>query len=198
VGILLIAIIIGLMWSVGWVTITQASVTKLAEPLKQSVQSGVIEEVLMRIIVFRLLWRAAGVFPALAVTAMLFGGLHLANPDATAYSALCLIAGEGIGAGLYMLTGRVWMSIGMHVGWNFALGWVFGSAVSGVDDFSGGPLQTRAVDRVNAMLSGGGFGPESSLTSLVISLLASTICLGMAWKKGRFVQSDTPARDQTA
>jgi uncharacterized protein len=195
VGVLLIAIIIGLMWSIGWVTITQVSVTKFAEPLKQSLQSGVIEEVLMRIIVFRLLWRAAGVFPALALTAILFGGLHLSNPDATAFSALCLIAGEGIGAGLYMLTGRVWMSIGMHVGWNYALGWIFGSAVSGVDDFAGGPLQTRAIDGINAMLSGGGFGPESSAISLLVSLVASAICLGMAWQQERFVQPRTTAGD---
>jgi hypothetical protein len=36
---------------------------------------------------------------------------------ASAPSGARLMAGEGIGAGLYVLTGRVWMSIGMHVGW---------------------------------------------------------------------------------
>ena len=187
IGGLLIVLIIGLMWTAGWVTIMAVPATKIAESLKQSVQSGVIEEVLMRIIIFRLLWRVAGVFPALIVTAALFGALHLTNPDATIFAALCLIAGEGIGAGLYLLTGRVWMSIGMHAGWNFAQGWLFGSAVSGLDDFAGGPLQTRPVEGVAETLSGGGFGPESSLAALFVSLLASAIILGMAWRKGRFV-----------
>ena len=185
-GGVLIAAIIGTMWTGGWVTVAATPVTEVAESLKQSVQSGVIEEVLMRIIVFRLLWRAAGVFPALIVTALLFSGLHLSNPDATVFSALCLLAGEGIGAGLYLLTGRVWMSIGMHSGWNFAQGWVFGGAVSGLNVFAGGPLLTRPVEGVAEMLSGGGFGPESSLAALVVSLLASLILLGLAWRKGRF------------
>jgi uncharacterized protein len=187
VGGLLIAVIIGLMWGAGWVTIKATPVTKIAEALKQSVQSGVIEEVLMRIIIFRLLWRAAGVFPALILTALLFGGLHLSNPDATIFSGLCLVAGEGIGAGLYLLSGRVWMSIGMHAGWNFAQGWLFGSAVSGLAVFAGGPLHTRPTSGISEILSGGGFGPESSLAALLVSFLASIGLLGLAWKNGRFV-----------
>jgi membrane protease YdiL (CAAX protease family) len=197
-GGLLIAIVVGLMWGFGWVTLTAAPITRIAEPLKQAVQSGLIEEVVMRIIIFRLLWRAAGVFPALILSALLFGGLHLPNPDATIFSALCLVAGEGIGAGLYMLTGRVWMSIGAHAGWNFAQGWLFGATVSGYDEFAGGPLQTRPVEGIDIVLSGGGFGPESSLASLVVSLLASAICLGLAWKRGRFVAASDSGQDQTA
>lgn len=187
IGGLLITVIIGSMWGAGWVSILETPVTKIAESLKQSVQSGVIEEVLMRIIIFRLLWRAAGVFPALMLTALLFGGLHLSNPDATVFSGLCLIAGEGIGAGLYLLTGRVWMPVGMHAGWNFAQGWLFGSVVSGLTVFAGGPLQTRPTEGISVILSGGGFGPESSFAALIVSLLASLMFLGMAWKKGRFV-----------
>jgi membrane protease YdiL (CAAX protease family) len=187
IGTILIAIIIAVQWAGGWVTITVAQTTILAEPLKQAIQSGVIEEVLMRIIIFRLLWRVSGVIPALLMTALLFGGLHLSNPDATIFSAVCLIAGEGVGAGLFLLTGRVWMSIGMHAGWNFALGWIFGSAVSGLNDFAGGPLVTRPVEGVPTFLSGGGFGAESSLAALFVSLLASMLCLGLAWRRKRFV-----------
>jgi membrane protease YdiL (CAAX protease family) len=190
IGGVLIAVIIGLLWGAGWVTIAPAPVTKIAESLKESVQSGVIEEVLIRIVIFRLLWRATGVFPALVLAALLFGGLHLSNPDATVFSALCLVAGEGIGAGMYLLTGRVWMSIGMHAGWNFAQGWIFGSAVSGLASFAGGPLLTRPVSGVSEMLSGGGFGPESSLAALLVSLIASAFFLGIAWKRGRFTARD--------
>jgi membrane protease YdiL (CAAX protease family) len=187
IGGLLIAAIIGVLWTAGWVTVVPTPITEVAESLKQAVQSGVIEEVLMRIIIFRLLWRAVGVLPALIVTGLLFSGLHLSNPDATVFSALCLLAGEGIGTGLYLLTGRVWMSIGMHAGWNFAQGWLFGGAVSGLDVFAGGPLLTRPVEGVAATLSGGSFGPESSWAALIISLLASLVLLGLSWKRGRFI-----------
>ncbi|MEQ1492603.1 MAG: type II CAAX endopeptidase family protein [Terricaulis sp.] len=187
---LLIALIIGVLWSAGWVTIESVPATHIAESIKQSIQSGVIEEVVMRLILFRLLWRAAGVLPALLLTGALFGALHLTNPEATIFAGLCLLAGEGIGAGLYMLTGRIWASVGMHAGWNFAQGWLFGSAVSGLDFFAGGPLQTRPVEGFSNMLSGGEFGPEASLAALAVSLAASMICLGLAWKKGAFVAAD--------
>ncbi|MEQ1725096.1 MAG: CPBP family intramembrane glutamic endopeptidase [Sphingopyxis sp.] len=182
----LMVMIIGLLWNADWVVIAPRPVTHITESLKQTVQSAVIEEVLVRIIVFRLLWRAAGVIPALILTAVMFGALHLSNPDASIFSGLCLVAGEGIGAGLYLLTGRVWMAIGMHAGWNFMQGWVFGSAVSGVDDFAGGPLHTIPADGVAVILSGGGFGPESTLVALMVSLLASMIFLWIAWRRGRF------------
>lgn len=103
---------------------------------------------------------------------------------------MCLLAGEGIGAGLYLLTGRVWMSIGMHAGWNFMQGWVFGAAVSGLGIFAGGPLQTQPVAGTNDMLSGGGFGPESSAAALVVSLIGSIVCLALAARRGRM---KTPA-----
>lgn len=185
IGSVVIALIVGVMWIAGWVTIAPTPITSIGESLKAAIQSGVIEEVLMRLIVFRLLWRATAVWPAFILTALLFGALHLANPDATFFSALCLAAGEGLGAGMYLLTGRVWMSIGMHAGWNFAQGWLFGATVSGLDAFAGGPLQTTPVAGVNDLLSGGGFGPESTLASLIISLLASAIFLFAAWKRGR-------------
>lgn len=185
IGGAIMAIIIGVMWSAGWVVISAAPITGVAEAMKQAIQSAVIEETLMRIIIFRMLWRAFGVWPALLSTAILFGGLHLANPDASLFGAICLIAGEGIGAGLYLLTGRVWMSIGMHAGWNFALGWLFGSAVSGLDSFVSGPLRMHPAEGVTTLLSGGGFGPEASVAAFVVSLAGSLICLTLAWRKGR-------------
>jgi membrane protease YdiL (CAAX protease family) len=186
IGGLIMAAIIGALAVAGMVTIAAVPITHISASLKETIQSAVIEETLLRLVIFRLLWRAFGVWPALALAALLFGGLHLGNPDATLFSALCLLAGEGIGAGLYMLTGRPWLSIGMHAGWNFTQGWVFGSAVSGVGFFAGGPLVTRPVAGLAPFLSGGGFGPESSLFSLIISLVASIAILWLAWAKGGF------------
>lgn len=73
IGGAIMAIIIGVMWSAGWVVISAAPITGVAEAMKQAIQSAVIEETLMRIIIFRMLWRAFGVWPALLSTAILFG-----------------------------------------------------------------------------------------------------------------------------
>ncbi len=73
----------------------------------------------------------------------------------------------------------------MHAGWNFALGWLFGSAVSGLDSFVSGPLRMHPAEGVTTLLSGGGFGPEASVAAFVASLAGSLICLTLAWRKGR-------------
>lgn len=189
-GAALMTAIISILWTFGWVAITPGRVDRIALALRDSIRSGVLEELVLRLVIFRLLWRAAGIWPALGGAALLFGVLHLANPDASFFAAACLIAGEGIGIGLYLLTGRIWAPIGMHAGWNFSQGWIFGAAVSGTTEITGGPLVLHPATGVSDMLSGGGFGPEASWAALIVSLLASGVFLFAAWKRGCFVPRD--------
>ena len=182
----LIALVIAANWAAGWAQISAVPTTHIAEALRQTLRSAVVEEVLMRLIVFRLLWRAFGIWPAVLLAAAVFGALHLGNPDATWFSSLSLFAGEGVAIGLYLLTGRVWATFGFHAGWNFAQGWLFGAAVSGVEGFDGGPLSTHPAAGIDPILSGGGFGPEASLACFILSLAASAIALWLAWRKTGF------------
>jgi membrane protease YdiL (CAAX protease family) len=185
----LLGAIVGVQWLFGWVTIAPRPVDGVALALRDSIRSGVLEELVLRLIIFRLLWRAFGVWPALAGAAIAFGMLHLANPESGPFAAACLIAGEGIGIALYLITGRIWASMGMHAGWNFTQGWILGAAVSGTTEIAGGPLTLRPAANVSELLSGGGFGPEASLAGLVVSLLASAALLWWAWARGNFVAS---------
>ena len=189
-GAALIGLVIGLLWLFGWVVIEPQPVSRIALALRDSIRSGVLEEVLLRLVIFRLLWRAIGIWPALAGSAALFGMLHLANPDSSLFAAIALACGEGVGIGLYLITGRVWASIGMHAAWNFTQGWVFGAAVSGMTDIAGGPSSLHSATGVPDLLSGGGFGPEASLAALIVSLLASAAFLWWPWKHGRFVEAN--------
>jgi membrane protease YdiL (CAAX protease family) len=186
IGAGIMAVIVGILWAFGWVTIEGKQIEGASLALRDSIRSGVLEELVLRLVFFRLIWRAFGIWPALIVAPLLFGALHLANPDSSLFAAACLIAGEGIGIGLYLLTGRIWAAIGMHAAWNFTQGWIFGAAVSGTVGIAGGPLALRPVAGVSDRLSGGGFGPEASLAALVVSLLASALFLGWAWKRGDF------------
>lgn len=190
VGAALLAAIVGLLWAFGWVIIEPRAVDRVALALRDSIRSGVVEELVLRLVIFRLLWRAFGIWPAIVGAAVLFGCLHLANPDSSQFAAACLIAGEGVGIGLYLLTGRIWSAIGMHAAWNFTQGWIFGATVSGITEIAGGPLALHPAPGVPAALSGGGFGPEASLAALIVSLLASAAFLFRAWKLGRFVAAD--------
>lgn len=190
IGASLLTAIVGVQWLCGWVAIEPRSIDRIALALRDSIRSGVVEELVLRLVIFRLLWRAFGIWPAIAGASLLFGALHLANPDSSWFAAACLIAGEGIGIGLYLITGRIWSAIGMHAAWNFTQGWIFGAAVSGVAEIAGGPLSLHPAPGVPAMLSGGGFGPEASLAALAVSLLASGAFLFWAWKHGRTAAAD--------
>ena len=186
VGGAAIAAIIAIQWLFGWVAIEPRRVDTVALALRDSIRSGVLEELVLRLVILRLLWRAFGIWPAMVMAAVIFGLLHLANPDSSWFAALCLIAGEGIGIAFYLVTGRIWASIGMHAAWNFTQGWIFGAVVSGTVDIAGGPLALRPAARVPDVLSGGGFGPEASLAALIVSVVASAAFLRWAWLRGGF------------
>lgn len=186
IGTAAMALIVGALWLFGWVAIEPKVIDSVDLALRDSIRSGVLEELVLRLVIFRLLWRAFGIWPAILVAAVTFGALHLINPDGGMVPTLCLIAGEGIGIGLYLITGRIWAAIGMHAGWNFAQGWLFGAVVSGTSEIAGGPLSLRPASGVPQFLSGGGFGPEASLAALVVSVGASALFLTIAWKRGDF------------
>lgn len=151
-----------------------------------SIQAGVSEEILVRAIMLRLLWRAFGPVAAFVVSALFFGGAHLANPGATLFAALCIALEAGVMLGaFYALTGRLWMSIGVHAAWNFTQGYVFGAAVSGTS-FGTALSRSTVTSGAPAWASGGAFGPEASAPALIVCLTVGLIVLWYAYKAGRF------------
>ncbi|WP_419810135.1 CPBP family intramembrane glutamic endopeptidase [Sphingomonas sp.] len=187
VGGVLMAVSVGVMAFAGFVTVRPVPASAIASAITNTIQSGILEELLFRLVVFRLLWRAAGPWWALALSALLFGGLHLTNPNASPFAAVCIAFEAGILLGaFYMLTGRIWASIGVHMGWNFTQGWIFGAAVSGTDGFAGGPLTTTPKAAVADWLDGGRFGPEAALPALLICTAAGLWVLRRAWLAGQF------------
>jgi membrane protease YdiL (CAAX protease family) len=193
-GAAMMASTVLLMWACGWASLGRQPVASAWHALAVSVQSGVLEELLFRLVVFRLLWRAFGLWAALAVSALLFGFLHLMNPNASAFAAVCIALEAGVMlAAFYILTGRLWVSIGVHGGWNFTQGWIFGAAVSGTKDFVGGPLALHPNEAVSPIFSGGGFGPEASVAGLLVGTAVGLATLRLAWQRGRMRAEDDQA-----
>jgi uncharacterized protein len=149
--------------------------------LFQMTHVGFFEELLARAIIFRLLMRAAGVWPAIVVSSLLFGAGHLGNPNATVLSAAAIAVEAGtLLAGFYLLTGRLWMSIGAHIAWNVAQGPVFGASVSGHPEV-GSVFASAPVAGAPAWLTGGAFGPEAS----VPAMLACLVAFALTWRGAR-------------
>jgi membrane protease YdiL (CAAX protease family) len=124
----MMAALMGLLIGTGLHHLTLIGATPAWTGLGQALQAAVTEELWMRALLLRLLWRAFGPVPAAA--ALVFAALHLANPGAGPLAATVVMAGMMFCA-LYVLTGRVWVPIGLHLAWNFAQGYLFGAAVSG-------------------------------------------------------------------
>jgi hypothetical protein len=124
-----------------------------------------------------LLARAFGVPASLALSSLIFGIAHYHNPHASLLSAISIAVEAGLlFAGFYLLTGRIWISIGAHAGWNFAQGGIFGARVSGFDS-DGSLLRSVPLSNAPTWLTGGDFGPEASLIAVIIGLAAFLVTM---------------------
>jgi len=147
---------------------------------------AVSEEVFFRGVVFRLLRGRWGTVVALAASATLFGLLHLVNPGASLWGALAVAIEAGLMLGAaYLLTGSLWLSIGLHLGWNVAIGGVFGTVVSGA---AAREALFTGEDSGPDWLTGGAFGPEGSVVSVLVCLAATGVLLGAAHRRARLLE----------
>jgi hypothetical protein len=128
-------------------------------------------------VLFRILEQAFGTTVALLASAAIFGLLHAANPGATPFSTAAVAIEAGLLLALaYAATGKLWLAIGIHAGWNFAEGSVFGAQVSGG---APPPSVIRVTLHGADIVSGGAFGPEASIVAIAVCLAASAI---LAWR----------------
>ena len=132
-GALLFSTTIGILAALGVYQVTGNNgwLIMLAS-LPASILAGVLEEVVIRGVVFRILEQWLGSWIALAISAAIFGALHLLNPGATLLNAAAISIEAGVLlAAAFMLTRRLWLCIGVHIAWNFTQGGIFSVAVSG-------------------------------------------------------------------
>ena len=186
VGIALFALTMLVLFTLGQVDITTSGGWQaLGYPLLDALIAAVTEEVLMRGILFRIVEASLGSWIALVFSAALFGALHAFNPGATLTSSIAIALEAGVLlAAVFMVTRRLWMVIGLHAGWNFTEGGIFGASVSGGNAHGMLTSQFHGAD----MLTGGAFGPEASIVAVVICLAAGIAFLRLAWRRGNFVR----------
>lgn len=150
-----------------------------------SLLAAVGEELAFRGGLFRILEERFGTATALAISAALFGLLHALNPGATIVSttAIALEAGVLLAAA-YVLTRNLWFPIGLHLGWNFTEGGIFGVSVSGGRASNGIFSVTLSG---HPLLTGGKFGPEASLIAIAVCLAVAIVLLIAAARNGRWL-----------
>jgi hypothetical protein len=113
------------------------------------------------------------------LSSLVFGALHLANPHTSGMAvAGIILAGIFLGYG-FVRTGQLWLSVGLHTGWNFFEGVVFGFPVSGLSFYGLAHTVIGGPD----LWTGGAFGPEAGV--LLIPALAFGFIFVHIYTRGR-------------
>jgi len=150
-----------------------------------AVKSSVFEELLFRGVLFRSVEAMAGSWIAIIVSSLVFGLLHLLNPDATIAGAVYIAIEAGLLlAAAYLVTRRLWMAIGYHMLWNYVQSAVFSGIVSGGVSLPG---LFQAKIEGPSFFTGGTFGMEQSVFALVLCTLTGVVMLVIAMRRGHLV-----------
>src|SRR5215216_453141 len=130
------------------------------------------EELLSRGYQLQTIASGINLFWGVIISSAVFGLLHLGNPNATWVSAVGIFFAGVYLAYAYIRTKQLWLPIGLHIGWNFFEGVVFGFPVSGLDIYALTRIQVHGPE----LWTGGAFGPEAGLIILP-SLLVGAILI---------------------
>ena len=146
------------------------------------VVQGFLDEILMRGMLISGLAMLLGGRPVAAVliAAVLFGMTHAFFDGASALSIVSNSLG-GVMYGLaFILTGRIWLGLGLHFAWNFVQGPILGFILSG-HPVTGGVFNIADLGPV--WLTGGLYGPEGGVVG--IALRFAVIGAVAAWAQSR-------------
>lgn len=141
---------------------------------------AVSEELVVRGYFLQIINEVWGGLPAVVITSVFWGFAHLLNPRATLLGVFNIIVVGLVFAYAYNITGRLWLPIAFHFSWNFAEGSIFGFPVSGYT--VNNPIFETFVNGPSEM-TGGLFGPEGGLVSLLAIILGGLILFG--WERSR-------------
>lgn len=185
-GSVLFSAVVGVLWLAGSYHIvgSNAHPDWLPQVAIVGLGAGMGEEILLRGGLFRMTEEGLGTWGALAISAAVFGALHLSNPNATWWAGAAIAIEAGLLLGMiYHVTRSLWACMGLHMAWNVMQGVVYGIPVSGtqVDGF--------IVSRRSGpdWLSGGAFGAEASVVALVLCSLCTGVLIVIALRRGSIV-----------
>lgn len=143
--------------------------------------SAVLEELAFRAVILRIFARVWGARTGIILSSIIFGLAHFAHGSWLGIFGIIINAGITMGL-LYVITGRLWMSIGMHLGYDF-----IETSVLGIGSHHGFLVNTPRAG-VAAWLTGGTFGPDAAVPGMILGLLINVVLWRYAFRR-RMTQS---------
>lgn len=161
--------------------------------------AAMLEEIAYRCILFRILESAWGTLPALCVQSLIFAVGHLENIEgrASTQEIITMIVSVTVTGALWTLvfvhTRNLWAATANHAAWNFTI-ILSGLPLSGIEDWRKmAPLAGEY--RGPAWLTGGLFGPESSIVTILMVAVTVTSLLYWARRRNRLISGAAWAID---
>jgi len=146
---------------------------------------AIIEEVLVRGIIFRIMEEKLGSYISLTFSSVLFGVLHLANPNVTLISAICITTAGFLMGATFIYSRNLWMPIALHFAWNFTQSGIFGAITSGNEK-----TNSLIVAKIQGpeFITGGEFGPEGSIQAIVFCAIGTIIFLVLSQRENKIIK----------
>ena len=142
--------------------------------------AALAEEAAFRGYPLQTLTRARLALLGVLLTSLPFGFVHLSNPNVAAGFTFVNTSLAGIWLAIaYLRTRSLWLPLGVHWSWNWALGWFFGLPISGINLVSH-PL-LNATDSGPAWLTGGSYGIEGGLACTIALVLFTLFLMRTSW-----------------
>ncbi|WP_338969111.1 CPBP family intramembrane metalloprotease [Fusobacterium nucleatum] len=142
---------------------------------------GLFEEILFRGYLMSMFSKVIGIKFTIILLSFLFTCIHLINPNLDIIGlANVFLAGVTFSL-IYYYTGNLWIVGAMHTLWNFILGFIVGSQISGIvtyhSVFFSIPVENKDL------ISGGVFGFEASIVTTIVELAISLFVIYLIKKE---------------
>ena len=142
---------------------------------------GLFEEILFRGYLMPFFSKVIGIKFTIILLSFLFTCIHLLNPNLNIVGLVNIFLSGVTFSLIYYYTGNLWIVGAMHTIWNFILGFIVGSQVSGIDTsnsiFFSIPVGNKDL------ISGGKFGFEASIIETILELAISLFVIYLIKKE---------------
>ena len=142
---------------------------------------ALLEEILFRGYLMPMFSKVIGVKFTIILLSFLFTCIHLINPNLDIIGlANVFLAGVTFSL-IYYYTGNLWIVGAMHTLWNFILGFIVGSQISGIITYNSVFFSIPVENK--DLISGGVFGFEASIVTTIVELTISLFVIYLIKKE---------------
>jgi len=184
-GIFSISIMIAVFYILGYYRITGINNNfSMPRYIAHIFVAAMWEEIMFRVIAYRILEEWLGTIWGLILSVIVFGGMHYLNDDPNLLSVLSATSGGLLMGILYTYRKNIWLIVFYHFGWNMTQ-LLWGCNLSGNND-----IEQFLTIQLNGptILTGGILGIENSIFVFIICTILFSYFLKKSFKNGGFVR----------